>query len=84
VQAATRAGVSFKNSGTLTALDVSVGQHVYAGELLAQQDPGPAELALTSAQTNLQSAVRRNGYNLPAPNFSGTGPVFKATQVKPQ
>jgi hypothetical protein len=34
------------------------------------------------AVNNFVACVRRNGYSLPAPNFSGNGPVFSASQVK--
>jgi hypothetical protein len=33
------------------------------------------------AITKFAACVRRNGYNLPAPNFSGKGPVFDPSKV---
>lgn len=37
--------------------------------------------ARRAAINNFVACVRKNGYNLPAPNFSGKGPVFQAAQV---
>jgi hypothetical protein len=37
--------------------------------------------ALRTQLTNFAVCVRKNGYNLPAPNFSGSGPVFNPAQV---
>ena len=51
-----QANVSFKVSGTLTEIDVRVGDHVTAGQLLARIDPTPQQNALASAQANLAIA----------------------------
>lgn len=51
-----QANVSFKVSGTLTAIDVRVGDHVSAGQVLATIDPAPQQQALASAQANLAIA----------------------------
>ena len=48
--------VSFATSGTVTAVDVALGQQVKAGQVLATIDPGPAQAALTAAQDNLTAA----------------------------
>jgi HlyD family secretion protein len=50
------ANVSFKVSGTLTEIDVTVGQHVTAGQRLAAIDSGPQQAALAQAQANLATA----------------------------
>jgi len=51
-----QANVSFKVSGSLTEIDVRVGDHVVAGQLLARIDPTPEQNALASAQANLAIA----------------------------
>jgi HlyD family secretion protein len=51
-----QANVNFKVSGTLTAIDVRVGDHVSAGQTLAEIDPTPERSALASAQANLATA----------------------------
>ncbi len=48
-----QANVSFKVSGSLTEIDVRVGDHVAAGQVLARIDPTPEQNALASAQANL-------------------------------
>jgi multidrug efflux pump subunit AcrA (membrane-fusion protein) len=48
--------LNFKSSGILTGLYVSAGQHVHAGQLLAQIDPTSAQVALEEAQANLEAA----------------------------
>jgi HlyD family secretion protein len=51
-----QANVSFKVAGTLTEIDVKVGDHVYAGEKLAAVDSSPQQAALAQAQANLTTA----------------------------
>ena len=51
-----QANVSFKVGGTLTEIDVRVGDHVAAGQVLARIDPTPEQNALASAQANLAIA----------------------------
>lgn len=51
-----QANVSFKVSGTLTEIDVRVGDHVAAGQVLARIDPTPEQNALASAEANLAMA----------------------------
>jgi multidrug efflux pump subunit AcrA (membrane-fusion protein) len=48
--------LSFKTAGTLTAVDVHVGDHVKSGQLLATIDSTPLQLALQQAQATLASA----------------------------
>src|SRR5580658_5989042 len=45
--------LDFAVSGTLTAVDVSVGEHVSAGQVIAKLDPTAAEAALTTAEDQL-------------------------------
>ena len=47
---ATKVGVNFATSGSLTGLFVSVGDHVTGGELLAEVSPASAESSLRSAE----------------------------------
>jgi HlyD family secretion protein len=53
LQPATKVGVNFATSGTLTGLFVSVGDRVHSGELLAEVSPTSAESSLRSAQMTL-------------------------------
>jgi len=53
---AQQANVSFKVSGTLTEIDVKVGDHVGAGQVLARIDSSTQQNALASAQANLATA----------------------------
>ena len=54
--AATSADEDFNNSGTLTAVNVAVGDKVTAGEVLATIDSTQAEANLQSAQASLAGA----------------------------
>jgi multidrug efflux pump subunit AcrA (membrane-fusion protein) len=56
VQAAQTLSVNFKTGGTLTEVDVSPGQQVTKGQVLAKVDPTDAQTALTEAQANLTAA----------------------------
>jgi HlyD family secretion protein len=51
-----QANVSFKVSGSLTEIDVRVGDHVAAGQVLAKIDPTTYENALAGSQANLALA----------------------------
>lgn len=51
-----QANVSFKVAGALTAIDVHVGDHVTAGQTLAQIDSSAEQNALAQAQANLSVA----------------------------
>ncbi len=48
--------LGFKTAGTLTGVDVRVGDHVHAGQLLATIDTAPLQVALQQAQATLASA----------------------------
>jgi multidrug efflux pump subunit AcrA (membrane-fusion protein) len=47
--------LGFKTAGTLSAVDVHVGDHVKSGQLLATIDPSALEIALQQAQATLSS-----------------------------
>jgi len=51
-----QANVSFKVSGSLTEIDIRVGDQVAAGQVLAKIDPTTYQNALASAQANLALA----------------------------
>lgn len=51
-----QANVNFRVSGTLTEIDVHVGDHVTAGQILARVDSTAESQALAAAQANLQVA----------------------------
>src|ERR1700682_1455316 len=55
LQPATKVGVNFAASGTLTRVLVSPGEHVKAGELLAEIDPSVAQASLRSADMTLST-----------------------------
>lgn len=48
--------VNFETGGTLTAVDVAVGDAVKAGQVLAKIDPSDADAALHEAEDTLQAA----------------------------
>jgi len=52
----TRADLGFASAGTVTAVNVAVGDQVTAGQVLASIDPTELRGALTVAQANLDSA----------------------------
>jgi macrolide-specific efflux system membrane fusion protein len=56
VASASTASASFVTGGTVTAIDVRVGQKVRKGQTLAKVDPGAAERSLTEADANLTAA----------------------------
>jgi multidrug efflux pump subunit AcrA (membrane-fusion protein) len=56
ISAGTDLSVNFKTSGTLQSVNVSVGQHVSEGQLIASLDPTSAQLALSQAQEQLVAA----------------------------
>jgi macrolide-specific efflux system membrane fusion protein len=56
VESANTSAASFVTSGTVTEVDVKVGDQVTAGQLLAKVDPTPAQETLNTAQANLQAA----------------------------
>jgi HlyD family secretion protein len=51
-----QANVNFKVAGTLTAIDVHVGDHVSAGQTLATIDSSAEQNAVAQAQANLATA----------------------------
>src|SRR6202142_3201020 len=56
LEPATELGLDFKASGILTELYVHTGEHVKAGQLLAEIDPTSAQVSLEQAQASLKSA----------------------------
>jgi HlyD family secretion protein len=68
VSAATSDSVSFGTSGTVTAVDVTAGQTVTAGQVLGTIDPTDAQATLASAQAALGAAQ----YSLTSAEQGGT------------
>src|SRR5271170_6179302 len=56
LQAASQLNLGFKTGGTVTHVDVTQGEHVTQGQLLATLDPQSAEVTLEQAKATLQSA----------------------------
>src|SRR5438093_9160388 len=56
VAAARTVDVPFQQSGTITSVDVKVGDQVKAGQTLAQLDAGDLQLQLDQAQASLKAA----------------------------
>jgi multidrug efflux pump subunit AcrA (membrane-fusion protein) len=54
--AATQLSLNFQASGTITEVDVAVGQHVNAGQVLAKVDNATQQVSLQSAQASLAAA----------------------------
>jgi multidrug resistance efflux pump len=73
VAASNQTKMTFKSTGKIAALYVSVGQQVTAGQPLAKLDTTDLETALAQAQANLVTA--QNNYNRTA---SGTNDSQKA------
>ena len=55
IAAARTVALPFQQSGTVTSVDVKVGDQVKAGQTLAQIDPADLKLQLQQAQANLRS-----------------------------
>lgn len=68
------ADLNFKSSGILTGLYVSAGEHVHAGELLAEIDPTSAQVALEEAQANLEAAQAKLAETEANPAGSSSSP----------
>ncbi len=77
VSAATAQSVNFGTGGTVTAVDVTVGQQVTAGQVLGTLDPTDAQATLTSAQAALSAAQ----YNLSTAEQGGTSAQLKQDQA---
>jgi macrolide-specific efflux system membrane fusion protein len=56
IEAGSDQDVNFQTNGTLSAVDVHVGQHVTKGQLLATLDSTSAQLALNQAEASLTAA----------------------------
>ena len=56
VEAPSSLGVNFQQSGTVTEIDATAGQHVDAGQVLAHVDDATERSALVTAQAQLASA----------------------------
>ena len=56
IEAGSDEDVNFQTNGTLSAVDVHVGQHVTKGQLLATLDSTSAQLALNQAEASLTAA----------------------------
>ena len=83
VEPATDLAVNFATSGTLQSVDVSVGQHVNKGQLLATLDPTSATLALDQAKANL-TAAKDNLTAAEQGTSSGSGSGSSATAASLQ
>lgn len=49
-----QSSMGFKNDDTITAINVQPGDHVKAGQILAQQDPNSLQSALQQAQSSVE------------------------------
>jgi membrane fusion protein, macrolide-specific efflux system len=56
IEAGTDLDVNFQTGGTVSSVDVRVGQHVAKGQLIATLDQSTAQLTLDQAQQNLAAA----------------------------
>jgi macrolide-specific efflux system membrane fusion protein len=86
IQAGTSDDVNFQTSGTLSAVDVTVGQQVDKGQLLATLDPTNAQLALSQAESQLTAAQDQlssaeSGSSTTASSSSGGSSSSSATSA---
>jgi macrolide-specific efflux system membrane fusion protein len=80
VQPASTLNVGFATSGTVSEIDVAVGQQVQAGDVLAKIDPTAAQTNLQVAQLNLTSAQAKLSSALAGTSTSsGQGPATSST-----
>jgi macrolide-specific efflux system membrane fusion protein len=56
IEAGTDLDLNFQTGGTVSSVDVHVGQHVQKGQLIATLDQSSAQLTLDQAQQNLAAA----------------------------
>jgi HlyD family secretion protein len=56
IQATTQLDLGFKTSGVVQHIFVSAGQHLTAGQLIAELDPESSEVALEQARATLQAS----------------------------
>ncbi|HXA54789.1 MAG TPA: HlyD family efflux transporter periplasmic adaptor subunit [Solirubrobacteraceae bacterium] len=89
VQADSQLNLGFKTTGAVTQIYVHQGQHVVAGQLLAELDPKSAEVALEQAKASLQSAEaglvqeeETDGEGSGAASGTGAAGASHATAVK--
>ncbi len=82
--------LGFKTSGTVTRIDVTQGEHVSDGQLLAELDPESAEVTLEAAKATLQSAEANlareeetDGESSAGSSGSGAGATATAAAVAP-
>lgn len=83
VSASSRAVLKFGTSGAVKVLNVRNGQHVSAGQVLAELDRPDLELAVESSRLALDMAKMRSGYSnaenaLESARYSLSGTVLKA------
>ncbi len=80
VQAASQLNLGFSTSGTVTHIDVTQGEQVAQGQLIARLDPQSAEVtleqskaALQSAEANLAKEEETDGETSAGQSSSGSG-----------
>jgi macrolide-specific efflux system membrane fusion protein len=87
LQAASQLDLGFRTSGTIERIDVTQGQHVVQGQLLATLDPQSAEVTLEQAKAALQSAQaslakeEETGGEAAAGTGTGSSPTAKAAGI---
>ncbi len=79
VDAADRADLAFGTSGTIAALEVTLGQLVTTGQVIAKLDTGSLDAAVTQAQASLAKAVAQ----LASDRTAQTAAVSSAASSKP-
>jgi hypothetical protein len=80
-----RSGGLFRSGGGALASNPKVRAALQkCGLSFGRRRAGSSQVSNPAYQrsvNNYVACVRKNGYNLPTPNFSGNGPVFNASQV---
>jgi macrolide-specific efflux system membrane fusion protein len=80
VQPASTLNVGFATSGTVSEVDVTLGQQVQAGDVLGRLDPTAAQTNLQVAQLNLTSArAKLSSAQAGTSTSTGQGPATSGT-----
>ncbi len=84
LQPASQLNLGFKTSGTVTKINVSQGEYVTEGKLIAELDPQSAEVTLEQAKAALLSARATLAKEEETDGEGSSAPKSESTKVTPQ